>query len=66
MQKNNQEAARRAFVTAASILENAHEIAMAGQSARLDAKMCRRYARKLLKLSQKLQRTAEAIESLAQ
>lgn len=65
MKNKNRELANRKFVQATILLENAHDVAIAGQSPKLSMKACARYAGELKILATKLQGIADSIETLS-
>jgi hypothetical protein len=66
MKSEHQELARQIFVFATSMLEDGHEVTMAGQSHRLTATDCARYTEELTRLAQELGTIAVFLQLLAQ
>ncbi len=60
MEDDDREFLRRLFVAATELIENAHEVAVAGQSSTLAAPDCAATARRLQALARDLATLAEA------
>ena len=66
MNSTHRELARETFVLAATIVEAAHELSVAGQSPQLNGNECERYARELQQMAQELGTTAAFLHCLSQ
>lgn len=62
MDKDTRELARQLFAQATMILEDAHELAVEGQSARLTAQAADKYTKSLQQAGQNLVMLVEAIQ----